>query len=225
MRPSPRNAPTQMVRSRISSSANSARRRAKNASSRLWWSSAKRSANFDRELLPGGVVVAHLVLGDLRVELLGDALFHHRRCPEVEAREAAVDLRDPHPGDLALAHRQLAVLVRGFGQLDDTLGHLGAQLPHLHGVAARPVRNVDLRHERPPVGGASVGCAHTRVSRARSRGRCPAIGRATTRPRPGQRRTHGSAARRSARGDRRGRTRRPMCPGGTGTRRRTARRG
>jgi hypothetical protein len=67
------------------------------------------------------------MLGDVRVHVLGDALFRQLRNPPTQSNGALVDLRDPHAHRFAHAPRELALAVHGRGQLRDRPTELGAE--------------------------------------------------------------------------------------------------
>jgi hypothetical protein len=67
------------------------------------------------------------MLGDVRVHVLGDALFRQLRNPPAQSNGALVDLRDPHPHRFAHASGELALAVNGPGQLRHRSTELGAE--------------------------------------------------------------------------------------------------
>ena len=110
------------------------------------WSRAKRSAYSMASRSCGLYVVDRVVVADVTVEVLGDALVLHRRGPEPEAHRTLVELGDAHAGRLAHPHRQDALVVGGVHETVHRPAHLGAQRPHLDGVATLTVGNRDAGH-------------------------------------------------------------------------------
>ena len=117
----------QIVRSRMSASLKCSRKPREELVVELEVSERKVLGVLDRDLLGVRVLGMVAMLGDVRVHVLGDALFRQLRNPPTQSNGALVDLRDPHAHRFAHTSGELALVVDGRGQLRHRPTHLGAE--------------------------------------------------------------------------------------------------
>src|ERR1700744_1020487 len=101
----------------------------------------------DGTTLPRGVPGVGGVGRDVLIQLRRDAGLEHRIRAEVRARDAVVDLRDPHPGQFAFVRRQNALLVSAADHSLDHVTELRPQRPNHCGLTTGAVGHIKPGHE------------------------------------------------------------------------------
>ena len=146
VRPSASHAPMHTVRSRISASVYSRVQPSEEVVVEVAVVEREPFGVLDGQPFPLGVTGIRAPLGDVGEVVFGQRLGRARGLAPLLADRAVVDLGDAHPRQLALAHREDALLVHRVAQRARADAHLGPQLPHANFGIALAVGDLDARH-------------------------------------------------------------------------------